>query len=629
MKIHCGFGRGIGKGVILLAMAGIMAGPVAMAQPAPGDLDSAQVSQPQGSDLSPAAADVLRMAQSGSDESVLVTYAQNSIRSFNLDSDNISYMRDLGVSSSVIDAMLTRDRSFPASSAPASPYVYNQQAYPPSGGTLAPPPGSAPPPVEPPPSASVNLPPPSYATDAPEDVNYFYSDLAPYGSWVDLQGYGWCWQPTAVAVNTTWRPYCDGGHWIYTDSGWFWQSDYTWGWAPFHYGRWYHHERAGWVWFPDRVWGPGWVTWRTAGDQCGWAPLPLHTVFDIDGSVRFNGVRVGLNIDFGLPSSAFTFVALGDIRDRDLRHRRLPQEQVNRFYNRTTIINCTVVNRTIVNRGIPVSRVAEVTHADIRPVPIRDAGFDHSRDRSTPDNRRGPVTEVFRHDLRPPPAHPAPFVAQKIDDRHPVVQHSVPVIARVRDTGARPPNVVTPPDRNRALEPRTAPVVTAPVRPGPTPIPPVHTDVVKPAPAPLKLDTPAHGRTVLPSPRNNQRIAPEPFEAKPEDLTPPPKPEPKAPAPTTPFDYRPRSHQATQAHVLPPEVPAQPKPFVPAQPKDNTVSHDFTPRSQQATDAHVLPALTPPPPSRSIIPSTPSPAPAAPPPANAVSSPRDKERRGH
>src|SRR5580700_10197841 len=81
-----------------------------------------------------------------------------------------------------------------------------------------------------------------YSTDAPEDVNYFYSDLSPYGQWVDLAGYGWCWQPTVVAGNSQWQPYSDDGHWIYTDAGWFWQSDYPWGWAPFHYGRWLHHD---------------------------------------------------------------------------------------------------------------------------------------------------------------------------------------------------------------------------------------------------------------------------------------------------------------------------------------------------------------------------------------------------
>ncbi len=47
-----------------------------------------------------------------------------------------------------------------------------------------------------------------YSTDAPEDVNYFYGDLSPYGQWVDLEGFGWCWQPSVVATNPGWQPYC-------------------------------------------------------------------------------------------------------------------------------------------------------------------------------------------------------------------------------------------------------------------------------------------------------------------------------------------------------------------------------------------------------------------------------------
>src|SRR5262249_35280204 len=89
----------------------------------------------------------------------------------------------------------------------------------------------------------------------------FYDSLAPYGTWVDVGGYGQCWQPSAVSINPEWQPYCDRGHWVYSDCGWYWLSDYSWGWAPFHYGRWFRHNRLGWCWQPDRVWGPSWVSW--------------------------------------------------------------------------------------------------------------------------------------------------------------------------------------------------------------------------------------------------------------------------------------------------------------------------------------------------------------------------------
>src|SRR6185369_10574223 len=49
---------------------------------------------------------------------------------------------------------------------------------------------------------------------------YFYDSLAPYGSWIDIQGYGLCWQPTTVVLNAGWSPYCDRGRWVYSDCGW-------------------------------------------------------------------------------------------------------------------------------------------------------------------------------------------------------------------------------------------------------------------------------------------------------------------------------------------------------------------------------------------------------------------------
>src|SRR5690606_36433667 len=111
---------------------------------------------------------------------------------------------------------------------------------------------------------------------APQEINinYFENALAPYGTWIDVADYGRCWQPTVVLINRSWRPYADRGRWVYTSHGWYWQSDYSWGWAPFHYGRWHQDRRHGWVWVPGSTWGPAWVSWRYTDDYCGWAPLP-------------------------------------------------------------------------------------------------------------------------------------------------------------------------------------------------------------------------------------------------------------------------------------------------------------------------------------------------------------------
>jgi hypothetical protein len=67
------------------------------------------------------------------------------------------------------------------------------------------------------------------------DINFFFDYLSPYGSWVEFSPYGYVWCP--VGLGYGWRPYTDG-HWLWTDYGWTWISDYDWGWVPFHYGRW-------------------------------------------------------------------------------------------------------------------------------------------------------------------------------------------------------------------------------------------------------------------------------------------------------------------------------------------------------------------------------------------------------
>src|SRR6266850_1038206 len=274
--------------------------------------------------IPPAVADVIRLAESGVGDDVVLAYIQNSQATFDLGADDVLYLRDVGVSSVVITAMLNRDTT-----------LRNQ--VPPNPNTVPPEPVQEPPP---PPDQEA---PPVYSSTAPADVNYFYNDLSPYGTWVELAGVGWCWQPRVVLINHGWRPYCDGGHWLNSDCGWYWQYDYSWGWAPFHYGRWQMHNRCGWVWVPDTVWAPSWVVWRFSGDRCGWAPLPLHAGFDIHSGLRFNGISVRANFDFGLRPEHFTFVSMHDFADRDLGHHRLGRNEVRTVFKQTTIVNNVTV----------------------------------------------------------------------------------------------------------------------------------------------------------------------------------------------------------------------------------------------------------------------------------------------
>ena len=73
--------------------------------------------------------------------------------------------------------------------------------------------------------------PPPSAQQQPQSVvtetrvvtqEYFHEQLAPYGAWVHVPDYGWCWRPTVAVANVNWRPYYDNGRWVYSDHGWYW-----------------------------------------------------------------------------------------------------------------------------------------------------------------------------------------------------------------------------------------------------------------------------------------------------------------------------------------------------------------------------------------------------------------------
>src|SRR5262249_55422933 len=134
----------------------------------------------------------------------------------------------------VVTAMILRDQSLHADAATAlaaaTPPPPSEMPVAANAAEVAPQPdGTAPT------YAPETAPPP---TEVASDST-FYSALSPYGNWMNVDGYGYCWQPTVVVVNSGWQPYYNCGRWIYTDCGWYWCSDYSWGWAPFHYGRWF------------------------------------------------------------------------------------------------------------------------------------------------------------------------------------------------------------------------------------------------------------------------------------------------------------------------------------------------------------------------------------------------------
>ncbi len=313
-------------------------------------------------------AEVVKLVQVGVDPSIIKAYIANSAGAFNLDADKIIALTDLGVTSDLVNLMMDHDKNLAAGITP----------------TVVAPPPTAPPPTVVEDDSAIAAP----TTEV--DVNYFNTTLTPYGSWVVVEGYGRCWRPTTVIYDAGWQPYCDRGHWVYSNFGWYWDSDYSWG-VTFHYGRWFHHDRFGWCWWPDTTWAPSWVTWRQSDAYCGWAPLPPFAEYRPGVGFFYRGANVAVGFDFGIDANFFTFVPAGNFCDRRLRPFRADPGHAREIFRQTAVINnFHDDHHFIINGGIPVDRINAVTHRTLRPV---DVGAIHNAGR---EGWRGPVTAEDR-----------------------------------------------------------------------------------------------------------------------------------------------------------------------------------------------------------------------------------------
>jgi hypothetical protein len=399
----------LGSAILAWALIGNYPPQSSNAQDPPTDListspDSAPAASTLLPDIDPNSplAQVARLVQAGVEQSVILTYIGNATSLFNLDSDKIIYLNDLGVPTEIINAMMQRDQQLQqmgvAVGAPSTP---------PADATE------------------------TAATQPAEvTVNYFYDTLTPYGRWVDVAGYGRCWRPTVVVSSPGWQPYCDDGHWVYTDCGWYWISGYSWGWATFHYGRWFQIPRYGWCWWPETTWAPSWVCWRYDRDYCGWAPLPPHAIYQPGVGFLYDGRRVSAGFNFGLGVGVFTFVATRDFCDLQPWRHRIEKREVARIYDRTTVIqniDFDSHHHGIVNAGIPPHDISAVTRQEIHPITIRDEdrSVGHG-DRREQFERDGRTLMVNRPHFVGTPAlssHPgtAPATEHPQNEIHPIV----------------------------------------------------------------------------------------------------------------------------------------------------------------------------------------------------------------
>jgi hypothetical protein len=357
--------------------------------------------------LKPELEEIVKMAQSGIDEEVLKQYVVQSKYSYkDLTSQDIITLNDLGVPSSVISEMLkkagkpeleqqveqqkmvvsstnevitaTAEKQMVGavgSEQKAEQTITNQTAQ-----QVAAP---APPVYVQTVTQTVYVPvqteqqqPVVVQQQLPQTVVVYYSALSPYGSWLYVDGLGYCWQPLVAVTYPGWRPYYHGGRWVWTDYGWYWLSDYSWGWATFHYGRWHYLTHHGWVWFPDTVWGPGWVSWRVSPYYCGWAPLPPAAYYHAGIGFVYHGSHVSVGFEFGLSDWHYTFIDWRYFHHRYPYRYGLPGDRAREVYNNSTVINNYITgnnNNVVINTGVGTEHIARITREEVRKVTVRDA----------------------------------------------------------------------------------------------------------------------------------------------------------------------------------------------------------------------------------------------------------------
>jgi hypothetical protein len=252
-----------------------------------------------------------------------------------------------------------------------------------------------------------------------DNVSYndFYENLAPYGQWIEDPKFGYVWSPN---VDGDFRPYYTNGHWAMTDYGNTWVSDYSWGWACFHYGRWTYDNYYGWLWLPGTNWGPAWVSWRTGDSYYGWAPLgPGYEFTSAYG-------------DYSCPNDWWVFIPPQYVYTGNYYRYWYGPRGNSTIMGNTRFINNTYENNHITYVSGPRAHdVENVTHQPVQVYRIRNSS----------SNLR---TRVHNNEIkmyRPAEIRPAAPNGQR---------------------SAAPPNVVTAPQPVRTAQPVNAGQTTPP-----------------------------------------------------------------------------------------------------------------------------------------------------------------------
>jgi hypothetical protein len=285
----------------------------------------------------------------------------------------------------------------------------------------------------------------------------FYDGLSPYGSWVNYPGYGYCWVPSNMPGDFS--PYGVGGHWVFTDYGWTWVSDYPWGWACFHYGRWFMDASYGWLWCPGYDWAPAWVVWGDYGGYYCWAPI---------------GPGVIVSPHYRPDPSYWHFCEHNHITETNISHyvihheefARISHMNVNEINNHINVINhASTYNQSVFFAGPKSTEVEKYTGQKVNKIAVNNVN------KPGESHVNGNTLNIYRPSIsrtthQPTPANAKPANNNAVRDQggqpHPGGQQQHPGVQQQPGHPAeqqRQPNNWTPPRQSapRPVQPPAQP----------------------------------------------------------------------------------------------------------------------------------------------------------------------------
>ncbi len=259
----------------------------------------------------------------------------------------------------------------------------------------------------------------------PVSFQTFFDELADEGEWIVItkeeidkelndgegqsfasyfqeeDGLVYIWKPSASGED--WRPYMDG-KWVYTTSGWMWVSNYNWGWACYHYGRWWKSKSYGWVWMPGYVWAPAWVKWRMAGEHIGWVPLSPKAKWRGEDGISISAYK------YENPDEQWTFIDKSKFVDDVTKSNTAPvKENSGLVRNSEEVLDMKLEGGMVRGKGPDAADIERTTGKTIKPREIR---FRKEKGRSfVSDN----AVTVYREDFKRLSIDPATGKYHKID----------------------------------------------------------------------------------------------------------------------------------------------------------------------------------------------------------------------